>query len=224
MSSSIPMLNNTNFMSSGASSSGSILGKDDFLKMLIMQLRFQDPLNPMNGTEFAAQLAQFSSVEQLQNMNSNLLYNIEANSIMTQSINNALSASFIGKGVKANTDQFKFDGSNEVKLGYSLPSNASSVLIKIFDDGGNLVKQINSSELTKGDHAVVWDGKDEHGQPVGSGKYKFTVEAKDGDKILSSNKYIFGTVSAVRFKPDGTVFVINGLEVSLSSILEIMQG
>jgi len=68
----------------------SVLGKDDFLKMLVQQLRYQDPLNPMKGDEFATQLAQFSSVEQLNNINTSLTDSLNANYMLTQAINNGL--------------------------------------------------------------------------------------------------------------------------------------
>src|ERR1700690_2579879 len=80
-----------------------VLGEDDFLKLLTMQMQYQDPMNPMSGTEFASQLAQFSSVEQLTNINSELAQSISSNSVLTQSINNDLAATFIGKNVRATT-------------------------------------------------------------------------------------------------------------------------
>jgi flagellar basal-body rod modification protein FlgD len=203
----------------------SILGKDDFLKLLTMQLRFQDPLNPVKGTEFAAQLAQFSSVEQLSNINNNILQSIDANYLMSQSINNALAATFVGKDVRAAGDTFQFDGTSPSKLGYSLPAAADTVTVKIFDDSGNLVKTITTTGKNKGENAFTWDGTNEQGQSVDPGKYKFTVEAKDtSGGSIAATSYVVGKVSGVRFKSDGTVFVIDGTEVRLSEILEIMEG
>ncbi|MBU8911758.1 MAG: flagellar hook assembly protein FlgD, partial [Desulfobacterales bacterium] len=84
------------------SSSGSLqtltsstMGKDDFLKMMIAQLQHQDPLNPLDGTDFTAQLAQFSSLEQLSNMNTQL----ETLGLYQSSLNNAQSISLIGKEI-----------------------------------------------------------------------------------------------------------------------------
>jgi flagellar basal-body rod modification protein FlgD len=191
-----------------------------------MQLRFQDPLNPVKGTEFAAQLAQFSSVEQLSNINTNILQSIDANYLMSQSISNALAATFVGKDVRAATDTFKFNGDDDsLSLGYTLPAAADSVTVKIYDESGNLVKTLAVTGKSKGDNTFTWDGTNEEGRSVGPGKYKFSVEAKDttGGSI-SATSFVVGKVSGVRFKPEGTVFVIDGMEVKLSDILEIMEG
>jgi flagellar basal-body rod modification protein FlgD len=198
------------------------LGKDEFLKLLVTQLRYQDPMNPMKGTEFAAQLAQFSSVEQLFNINTKLSYSMEVNALLSKSINNALSSAFIGKEVRASADTFRYNGEGTMKLGYSLPSSAEIATVKIYDASGNLVKTVTSVGTDKGDNNFTWDGKNQDGQAVSAGKFKFVVEAKDGNGTdVASSVYIFGTVSAVRFRAEGTVFVINGQEIPLSDILEI---
>lgn len=202
----------------------SILGKDDFLKLLTMQLRYQDPMDPMKGTEFAAQLAQFSSVEQLSNISTNIQQSIDANYLMTQSINNALATTFVGKDVRATGNKFQYN-ELDVKLGYTLPSTATSVTVKIFDESGTLVRTMTNMGGTEGDNAFTWDGTNDQGAKVGIGKYKFSVEAKDASgAAVNASLYIAGKVSAIRFKVDGTVFVIDGMEVKLSDILEIMQG
>ncbi len=199
------------------------LGKDDFLKMLIMQLRHQDPMNPMKGTEFAAQLAQFSSVEQLHNIKSSLMQSLDTNAVIAQSINNALAAAFVGKQVRSSVNEINFTG-NEVKLGFSLPEAAASSTIKIFDEKGNLVRTI-SGPVAKGDNQIVWNGKNEQGENAANGRYRFEVESKDiNGKKINASPYIFGTVTSVRYKAEGAVFLVNGIEVRLSSILEIMQG
>jgi flagellar basal-body rod modification protein FlgD len=208
-----------------SSASSSIMGKDDFLKLLVMQLQNQDPLNPMEGTEFAAQLAQFSSVEQLSNINSSLTDSINADALLAQSINNALSSTFIGKEVKATSSSFNYTGASDLKLGYTLPSAANTVTVKIYDSSGNLVRTMKSTSLNKGDSTVTWDGKNDRGASVESGKYSFKVEALDeAGTTLATSNFIYGKVSSVRFTSDGTVFVIDGAEIPISDVLEIMEG
>jgi flagellar basal-body rod modification protein FlgD len=188
-------------------------------------LRYQDPMDPMKGTEFAAQLAQFSSVEQLSNINSNIMQSIDANYLMSQSINNALAATFVGKDVRATGDTFQYSGSGESRLGYSLPSAADSGTVKIYDESGNLVRTMAITGKTSGDNTFTWDGKDDADRQLAAGKYKFTVDAKDvNGNSITPTLFITGTVSGVRFKADGTVFVVDGMEVKLSDILEIMGG
>jgi flagellar basal-body rod modification protein FlgD len=200
------------------------IGKDEFLKMLLTQLRNQDPLSPMSGTEFASQLAQFSSVEQLSQINENLTSSLDSNTMLTQSINNALATTFIGKEVRAQTDTFKYDGKGDVTLGYKLPENADSVSIKIYDGSGRLVRTIDG-DTAKGENAYIWNGKDDLGTLVNSGTYTFKVEAKnESGAALTVQQYISGIVTGVRFKSDGTVFIVDGIEVPLGNVIEISKG
>jgi flagellar basal-body rod modification protein FlgD len=206
-----------------ATTSKSILGKDDFMKLLITQLRYQDPLNPMSGTEFAAQLAQFSSVEQLHNISEQLTMNLDASNLMTQSISNALAATMVGKDIKASGETFAYAGTGEARFGYTLPGAAESVVIKIQNEAGVVVKSIKGTGLSKGDTTVTWDGLDEDGNRVAAGSYTFTVEAKDvSGNTIEARPYLFGRVTSVRFKATGTVFVLDGVEIPLADVLEIL--
>jgi flagellar basal-body rod modification protein FlgD len=203
----------------------SALGKDDFLKLLIVQLRNQDPMDPMKGTEFATQLAQFSSVEQLSNINTNLTDSISANQLMTQSIGNALAATMIGKDIKASSSAVTLTGSNSPTIGYTLGADAATVSIKIYDDSGAIVRTIQKTNLLKGDNKVTWDGSDDDGIHLAAGDYTVKVEAADVDaKAITATSYTTGTISGVRFTANGTVFVVGGVEIPLSQILEILNG
>ena len=104
----------------------SSLGKDDFMKLMISQLQNQDPLNPMDGTAFSAQLAQFSSLEQLTNLNTYMKQSLDANATLTQSINNTLITGLIGKGVKLSGGDLKVNGQDSITLGYNLPTEAKT--------------------------------------------------------------------------------------------------
>ncbi len=213
----------------GASTSKSILGKDAFLKLLVQQLKAQDPLNPKQGAEFASQLAQFSSVEQLNNISSSLEASINANYVLTQAINNGLSAGFVGKEVRATGDAFRLgeagDGLRQVKLGYTLGSAANTVEVKIKNERGEVVRTLRTTGTSKGDNTFTWDGKNDSGADVPAGKYTFAVDAKDPNRnSIALSQYMFGRVAAVRFTSDGTKFVINGEEILLGNILEILEG
>ena len=201
------------------------LGKDDFLKLLISQLKNQDPLNPMNGTDFAAQLAQFSSLEQLTNINANLETSISANSVLSQSISNAMAATLIGKQVRATGTSFAYPGSGDVKLGYNLTAPAYDVTVKVYNSAGAVVRTIHGLDTDSGDQTFSWDGKDDAGNAVAAGKYTFKVSATDSaGSAMQATPFMFGTVSAVRYKSTGTVFVVDGIEIPLSDILEITNG
>jgi flagellar basal-body rod modification protein FlgD len=214
----------TQTITTAARTAKSTLGKDDFLSLLVTQMRYQDPMNPMQGAEFAAQLAQFSSLEQLTNINSNLQESLTANSLLSGSINNALSATFIGKEVRATSDAFGYTGAGSVKLGYSLPDAAETTVVKILDSAGNVIRTIDGG-TARGQNTLTWDGRNDRGETAGAGNYTFKVEAKDsaGD-VLEASTSIYGKVAGVRFKSSGTVFVIDGVEISLANVVEIMQG
>jgi flagellar basal-body rod modification protein FlgD len=200
------------------------MGKDDFLQLLVTQMKNQDPLDPMKGTDYAAQLAQFSSLEQLTNINSNLDQSLTANAMMTNAITNALATTFIGKDVRAAASSFQYQGTGPVKLGYSVPTSGDAATVKIYDDAGNLVRTL-TGDAVKGLNSVSWDGKNEHGVTVGSGNYTFKVTATDQKGgALDTSTFVFGKVTGVRYKADGAVFVIDGVEIPLANILEIMQG
>jgi flagellar basal-body rod modification protein FlgD len=111
-----------------------------------------------------------------------------------------------------------------VKLGYELPSAAASVHVNVYDGSGTLIKTLEV-DPAKGEHSFTWDGKNDEGVNVPAGTYTFSVDARGEDgQSISATQYISGTVEGVRFRPEGTVFVIDGVEVSLSKILEIMKS
>jgi flagellar basal-body rod modification protein FlgD len=211
----------------------SVLGKDDFLMLLTNQLRFQDPMNPLKGTEFAAQLAQFASVEQLNNISSSLTDSINANYVLTQAINNGLSAGFVGKEVRATGDTFNLQAPGErvreIKLGYTLSKAAASVTVKIKDESGRVVRTLQVDGTNKGDNTFTWDGRTDPNifpnDEAPAGTYTFVVEAKDANNnTIDASRFIFGKVTAVRFTAEGTKFVINGQEILLGNILEVLEG
>ena len=203
----------------------STLGKDDFLKLLTTQLRYQDPLNPMEGTEFATQLAQFSSVEQLTNINSTLSQNLDAMYTLSQVVGNSMSASLIGNQVRATSDKFAYGGDGSVKLGYTLPEASDAVTVQVYNQNGALVRTFLNPGNASGDNTITWDGKDSLGNAVAAGNYTFKVDARDEKgTALKASQYIYGVVSGVRFKSDGTYFVVDGAEVSIGDILEIIKS
>ncbi len=203
----------------------SILGKDDFLKLMIAQLKHQDPLSPLEGTEFASQLAQFSSLEQLSNLNRAVNQSIDANLILAQSINNTLTATLVGKDAKIGGDTIINKGQEQIGLGYKLPKSVSTVRLNIYDEHGTLVKIIEDTPISIGEHKLSWDFTDNNGNRLPEGKYRFEVEAVDfnNEKIVVE-KFKYGTIDGVKFAENGTLIIVNGIEYLISEILEIMNN
>ena len=206
-----------------ATASSSSLGKDDFLKLLVEQLKNQDPMNPLDGTEFASQLAQFSSVEQLSNMNSNLEASVSTNQLMAQSIGNSLATTLIGREIKATGNTLKWDGETPVKFGYSLAVAARSATVKIYNASGDMVQEIEAGGTLKGDNwPEAFDG---NGGVLPKGEYTFKVLVTDDNaKPMNASAFTMGTITGVRFTASGTAVLIDGVEVPVSNILEILNG
>jgi flagellar basal-body rod modification protein FlgD len=209
----------------GSLAGGSVMGKEDFLKLMLAQLQNQDPLSPMEGTEFAAQLAQFTSLEQLMNLNDSMDTSINANYYLTQSINNTLAATLIGKEVKLSGSTFQNNGQENATLGYNLSTAANSATVKIYNESGVLVKTIENPPKNSGDNKLIWDFTDNDGNAVPQGKYRFEVEAKDVDNNpISNSTYVLGKIDGVKFTGYGTMLVVNGAEYMLSDIMEIYNS
>lgn len=202
----------------------SSLGKDDFMKLMISQLKNQDPLNPMDGTEFSAQLAQFSSLEQLSNLNTYMKQSIDANAVLTQSINNTLITGLIGKDVKINGGDLQITGQENIDLGYNLPIQAKSAQIKIYNESGTLVKTFDDVPTTLGSSKLSWDLSDNNGSKLPNGNYVFEVEAlNNSGERMSADLFKVGMLQGVRFTDQGTVLIVDGAEYSISDIAEVLN-
>jgi flagellar basal-body rod modification protein FlgD len=197
-----------------------VLGKDDFLKLLITQMRYQDPLNPMDNSQFLAQMAQFTSLEQMQNLNTSFTQSMQ----LTQSLNNTASASFIGKHVRAAGDTVTLGSNGSVELGYFLPADAQSVTVTVLDSSGREVRTLVSDGLSTGAHNVTWNGADLDGQRLAAGKYTFKVSAKDADGAeIAGTSLVNGLVQGITYKSGVAYLLVDGREVPLSDVLEVTQ-
>ncbi|HEX2869560.1 MAG TPA: flagellar hook capping FlgD N-terminal domain-containing protein [Ignavibacteriales bacterium] len=200
----------------------SVLGKDDFMKLMISQMKNQDPLNPMDGTQFSAQLAQFSSLEQLTNMNDALDKSIQANYLLTQSVNNTMSASLIGKEIKLGGSGIVNSGQDNVQLGYNLASQAKSVTVNVYDETGKLVKSFENENTSSGDHKLSWDFTDNNGSKLPNGNYTFEVKAKgQDDQDMTAELFKFGVIDSVKFTEQGTKIMVGNAEYNISDVLEV---
>ncbi len=206
-----------------APTSEKILGKDDFLRMLVTQLRNQDPLEPMKADDFSAQLAQFSSLEQLSNMNELLEASLETNLLLATSVNNTLAAGVIGKQVKALGSEVYFDGENESPMIYDLAAAAKAVKIEILDENGKTVRTVKLDHLSEGEQRFEWDGKDDNGKRLAAGNYDFRITATgtDGEPVRVVT-YMTGVVTGLRYGSEGPSLLIGNTQVRLADVLEIM--
>jgi flagellar basal-body rod modification protein FlgD len=211
--STIGSLTNASTGSAGAKA----LGKQDFLNLLLKQLNYQDPMNPMDSTEFTTQLSQFSSLEELTNINSTLSDVLA----FQQSMQNASVANLVGKTVKVEGNTAYL--SDKADINYELGGEASIVEISIYDGAGRLVRNENIGAHSEGDQHYTWDGQDSSGNKLPQGAYTFAVEAKDitGNPV-SAQSISSGTVTEVLFEKGLTYIMLNGnTKINLSDIKSI---
>lgn len=192
-----------------------VMQKDDFLRLLVTQMKHQDPLNPMENSEYAAQLAQFSSLESLENLNKSA----ETQILLGQSMNNSFLTSLIGKEVKAYGNGVKFDGDN-AEITYYLEKTAG-VSVDIYDKNGNLVKTINANTQNAGNQSVNWDGTDKNGNKVAAGDYTFKVKALDGTDEVTAHAFTEGMVSGIAYEQGSPYLKVNGSYVNLGDVIEL---
>ena len=201
-----------------------IASKEEFLQLLVMQLKHQDPLNPMEPENFSAQLAQFSSLEQLLNINSTLTKSQNGNVLLAQAISNSLTANLIGKSIKSAGDTINHISGKGEKINFTLENDAEDVIIEIRDINGLVIEKIAKNKLKKGENWVEWDGKDLNGLPASSGYYIINIIAKDYLKNdVGVIKYITGKVDAVRFVDGKAYLLVNGSEIDISNVSEVFE-
>ncbi|MBI2506094.1 MAG: flagellar hook assembly protein FlgD [Candidatus Latescibacteria bacterium] len=200
------------------------LGKDDFLRLLTMQLQYQDPLNPMDNTQFVSQMAQFSSLEQLQNMNKSLGEKSSSESQLQSAFNNSLAASLVGKQVEVATAEAVYDGTHSTSLSYRLAPGANQAHLQILDAGNRLVRDFElSPRQTYG--KVKWNGKSSDGTAVPSGAYRVVIAAQDaeGQPILGGEVLESLKVQAVRYTGQEPRIWADEREYSLSDLRGITE-
>jgi flagellar basal-body rod modification protein FlgD len=207
--------------SSAAAKKTSVMGKDDFLNLLVAQLKNQDPLSPDDPTAFTAQLAQFSSLEQLTNLNTSM-------EGLTEAQNNSekiSSLSLIGKNVSYNSGTLNYAG-QPIELGYQLDGTASSVTISIQDANGKTVHttQAAATELGAGNHFITWDGTDQDGNPVASGKYTIVLQASAAGTgaTVAASPLVRSVVTGVDLSSG--MITTNAGEVLLKNIIGVTES
>ncbi|WP_319525240.1 flagellar hook capping FlgD N-terminal domain-containing protein [uncultured Desulfosarcina sp.] len=204
--------------STTTSTDESVLDKDDFLTLLVAQLQNQDPLNPSDSTEFTAQLAQFSSLEQLQNVNDTLA-NFE---VYQSTLNNIEAANFVGTKITAAGNTVTVSDGLADDISVELGDDCSSVYIMIYNSSGGFVNDIDAGSLDAGTHAIEWDGTDENGAAVSDGVYTFSIYAIDADgNSVASTSYITGTVTGIDYQSGETVLLVGDQEVAISSLVRV---
>ena len=139
------------------------MGQDQFLAMLVTQMNYQDPMEPMDSQQMASQLAQFTTVEQLTQINENLQDSLDAQLLMNQSLNNTMSAQLMGLEVNATNEIVMLEDGETTSIMYELPNNSTGVTITIYNSDGEVVQTNELGVKSIGDYTYEWDGKNDQG-------------------------------------------------------------
>ncbi|MBW2369013.1 MAG: flagellar hook assembly protein FlgD [Deltaproteobacteria bacterium] len=195
------------------------LGREAFLTMLVAQLKHQDPLNPMDGTDFTAQLAQFSTLEQMFEVNDNLE---EMKGTMGPDGNENL-LDYIGKEVTVDNSKVNLIDGN-ASGGYYTLEALSSVVVNIFDGNGLQVASIIGGTKNAGTHAVEWNGTNDYGDMMPDGSYTYEVVAIDNNLgFLPVSTALTGIVSGVTYEMGTPYLVVGGQYVNPGSVVKVSQ-
>src|SRR5882724_4429032 len=175
---------------------------NSFLTLLTAQLKYQDPLSPLDSTQFVSQLSQFSSVEQA------IVGNQKLDTII--------------KSLGANATELS---NGSASLTYSLATDATQAGVVIRDASGNIVRSM-AVDNAAGEHSLTWDGTDNNGDSLPDGIYSFTFGAADADgKPVPSASYVTATVTRVETTTDGSELVLsNGMHTASSAVRAILSA
>jgi flagellar basal-body rod modification protein FlgD len=205
---------------------GGALGKDEFLQLLTTQLKYQDPMNPMDGSKMASELATFSSLEQLVNINDALETTKTQQDIMLLAINNNVALSTIGKTVVAAGDQVvlaKDPVSGDVggKVMADITTEGDGVL-KLYNAAGKEIASRPLGYLTTGDKKEFDVGSAATG--LSEGKYTYKIEVTDSKgKAVTQTSYMIGKVDGISYDSTGAVLTSGPLDIPIGSIIKIVQ-
>ncbi|MAO85101.1 MAG: hypothetical protein CMH50_14685 [Myxococcales bacterium] len=193
------------------------LDKDSFLKLLVTQLQNQNPLEPMENTEFIGQMAQFSSLEQQVQTNSNLSELALATSaqISSQAVN------LVGKQVMVPGDHVELvDAEADIHL--SLPASIATGQVEVVDENGDVVRRIRLGAQSEGPLTVTWDGRDDEGRVVEPGSYRIRAEGLDAQgRTVDIATHLLARVDAVVFEAGIPRLRAGGRMVNLGDVREV---
>ncbi len=204
------------------------LGKQDFLNLLVTQLRYQDPMQPTENTEFVAQLAQFSNLEGTQNINTSitdlgtkLQSMVSGQAASANTISGASATSLLGKQVRVTASSIAFDPKqgNTVALNVHTDAGTTSVL-SILDSTGKLVNAIKIPQT--GDVKASWNGAQADGTTAPAGTYTLKVTSTDG-ATDTGYTYFEDAVTGISYAKDGVKLEVHGQTVGMDQVVHVAE-
>lgn len=197
------------------------MDKDAFLKLLLTQMKNQDPTTPLKSHEMAAQLAQFTSLEKLTNISDG----IESLRKDQKPGQNFEALNLIGKSISIDGSKVIRSEENEVHdIKFTMAAQPTSTDINVRDAKGNLIRKLTLTNLKEGENSVPWNGLLEDGTKAPKGDYKIEIIAKgsNGKKLMAEMKQE-GTITGVNFSANGPILMIGDKKIALSEVKQIVD-
>jgi flagellar basal-body rod modification protein FlgD len=188
------------------------LGKDDFLRLLLVQLRHQNPLEPLDQAAFLSQTAQFTTVEELQNIGRALDDLREAGTAGTL----AQAAGLLGRTVALAGRSVTLDGTGPVGLPVTLDAPAAGLTVEVLDAEGRRVRELAVGARSAGTHTVTWDGRDAGGRALPAGTYFYRVTAAGATAVAAT-----GVVTGVQAAGSRILYRVDGALVRPEDIVDV---
>lgn len=197
------------------------LGKDAFMSLLLTQMKNQDPTNPLKSHEMAAQLAQFTSLEKLHNINEA----IEGLRKDNQPDHNFQALSFIGRTISTDNSKVGRTSTNEQHdIRFTLNADAPEVTMVVKDASGTPIRTLNYKNMKSGKNELNWNGMTDEGQAAPAGDYTVAIEAKgsNGRKLGVETK-TEGVITGVNFTPKGPQLLVGKQVINMSDVKSISE-
>jgi flagellar basal-body rod modification protein FlgD len=198
-------------------STGDELGKNEFLELLVTQLNNQDPLSPQENGEFIAQLAQFSTVEGIETLNSSM------NSLVGgfQSSQALQASSLVGRSVIVPTTVAQVDTQSTFKGSMNLPYYSPNAYVNVYDSAGAVVNRVNLGAQQAGSVSFMWDGTDSSGNKLAPGTYRFEAEAYIEGEPRALNTFLPANVDSVTLGQNGGEMQLNLAGIGLVPLSKV---
>lgn len=198
------------------------LDKDAFFKLMLTQLKNQDPMNPLKNHEMAAQLAQFSTLEQMSNMNTTLT-KMEGKNSDPQ---NFQALNLIGKTVSGDSSKIvrsSFDKTHD--FNFNSPQDLSEATIKVLNQKGEAVREYKMHNLQAGANKIAWNGMNDAGDKQPAGDYQFKIEAtgKMGQKVQLKTEFE-GQITGISFAAEGPVLQVGSQSIKMRDVRQITDS
>lgn len=210
--------NSLNSALSTPSANNNQLGQGDFLKLMIEQFRNQDPTKPMESGEFMSQLAQFSTVSGIQGLQTS--FNALAASLQADQALRA--ASLVGHSVMVPGNTANLAAGGAVGGGVDVQASGT-VVVKITDASGQLVRSLNLGERPAGMAGFAWDGKSDDGTSMPAGNYAVSAQVWSGGASHAADTYVIGAVSGVSVGATGAAPTLQVDGVGATTLDQVKQ-